>query len=553
MAQTAVTATRRRSSEDDPLARPAATPVEGRRTRIVATLGPATESPQAIAGLIRAGADVLRLNLSHGDHDSHRLACERAREAALALERPAAVLADLCGPKLRVGRLPEGGMMLADGGLVRLVSRSGSAGSHRIPITLPSLPTDLGPGSRVLLDDGRLELWVEDADDDGAACRVLRGGRLVAGKGVNLPGSSLALPSLTAKDRADLSFAVRLGVDFVALSFVRTAADVHHLRRMIRSQKADPGPLVVAKIETQQALAAIDEILDVADGIMIARGDLGVEIGCERVPIVQDDLVARARAAHKPVIVATQMLESMVGAPVPTRAEVADVAHAVASGADATMLSAETATGRYPAEAVAAMARIARSSEVARATVGEGPAWGPSSGANDALASVGRHAAQLASQLGASAILVLSQDREALAAIASARPASPIVVPVASWRDARQLALVAGVTPLAAPNEPGPGHVAPTRELVDRIRTGADGPVITVTPARTVDGDRVSLVVDLSPQQAGRRGSRAGGRSAALDTKTSARLSDIGAASATRAGSSRPATPALHTSLQERA
>lgn len=470
---------------------------DGRRTRIVATLGPASASPEAIKGLIRAGADVLRLNLSHGDRMSHRLGFHRVRQASLELGRSTALLADLCGPKIRVGTLPAGGIALVEGARVAVTNRAVHGTDDLIPIIYDGLSLEVERGTRLLLDDGVLELRIERVESDDLRCTVVRGGTLVTGKGVNVPATPLSLTSLTAKDLADVSFAVSLEVDFLALSYVRSAADVHGLRTLISSLPTDHPPLIIAKIETQQALDTIDDILMAADGIMVARGDLGVEIGCEKVPHVQHDLVTRARAARKPVIVATQMLESMVHAPVPTRAEVADVAHAVLSGADATMLSAETATGRYPIEAVEMMARVTGCAE--RARFDSGTASGGEfvgSAPLDPLVAFGRTASELSCRLWAAAIVVFGEDEGTVTAISAARPRSPIVVPVACPRAARRLALLAGVVPVVTST----GSPSESAGLARRVAAlvGADAgdrTIVIVVDNRTVDDGTLSLDV----------------------------------------------------------
>jgi pyruvate kinase len=340
---------------------PPVTLLKRRRTRIVATIGPASEKPAVLEELIRSGVDVFRLNCSHSDHARHRSAYEAIRAASLRVGSPVAVLADLCGPKIRVGKFEEGKIELSDGQYVVVTTRDVVGGPGLIPSQYPALDHDVHPGDRILLDDGLIELRVERVADRDIGCRIISGGILKDRKGMNLPGVSVSAPALTDKDQEDANFALELGVDFLALSFVRRPSDVEDLKRLIAA-KGQSTP-VIAKIEKPEALTAINDILDAADAIMVARGDLGVELSPEVVPIVQQDLVFQARRKSKPVIVATQMLESMVENAWPTRAEVSDVSTAVFSGADAVMLSAETSVGAHPIEAVRMMDRVARQVE----------------------------------------------------------------------------------------------------------------------------------------------------------------------------------------------
>ncbi|MEZ4473790.1 MAG: pyruvate kinase, partial [bacterium] len=331
--------------------------LKNRRTRIVATVGPASAGADVLRRLARH-VDVFRLNFSHGSHAAHAEALGLIRAAAGEADRPIAILADLCGPKIRVGRFPGGGIDLAEGAEVVVTTRPTEGGPGLIVSEYQDFARDVRPGSRVLLDDGNLELCVEAVAGEDVTCRVVQGGRLKDRKGMNLPGTALSTPALTEKDRADAIFAADLGVDWIALSFVRDAQDVLDLRRLLDDHGHDTP--IVAKIEKPEALDCIGAILEVVDGIMIARGDLGVELPAEEVPLIQAELIRLAVEANRPVIVATQMLESMTEAARPTRAEVTDVAGAAIAGADAVMLSAETAAGRHPVEAVETMDRILR-------------------------------------------------------------------------------------------------------------------------------------------------------------------------------------------------
>ncbi|MCH8187969.1 MAG: pyruvate kinase, partial [Proteobacteria bacterium] len=321
-----------------------------RKTKILATLGPASAEPEIIRRMVEAGADVFRLNMSHGSHDDHRRLFRIIRDLEAASGRPLGVLADLQGPKLRVGTFAEGRIGLCVGKRLRLDLDSAPGDEGRVTLPHPEIFAVLKSGQEVLLDDGRVRLRVEKAAPDHADTIVLAGTELSDHKGVNIPGAVLPLKALTHKDHADLEFALGLGVDWIAMSFVQRPDDVAEGRKLIAGRAG-----LVAKIEKPAAIEALDGIIELADGIMVARGDLGVELPVEEVPGLQKQIVRASRAAGKPVIVATQMLASMIEAPTPTRAEVSDVATAVYDGADAVMLSAETATGAFPVEAVALM------------------------------------------------------------------------------------------------------------------------------------------------------------------------------------------------------
>ncbi|MBW3560183.1 MAG: pyruvate kinase, partial [Proteobacteria bacterium] len=309
----------------------------GRRSRIVATLGPSSHTPERVAELARAGADVFRLNFSHGSHDDHARSYANVRAAEAAAGRPLGVLADLQGPKLRVGAFVKGRETLSQGAPFRLDLDKTPGDAHRAPLPHPEIFAALRPGANVLIDDGRIRLQVESCSPDHADLRVVSGGVVSDRKGVNVPSVILPISPLTHKDRRDLSFALELGVDWVALSFVQRAQDMAELRRLVNGRAA-----VLAKIEKPTALDFLDEILDLCQGVMVARGDLGVELAPEDVPVAQKTILRAARRRGIPAIVATQMLESMISAPAPTRAEVSDVSNAVYEGADALMLSGES-------------------------------------------------------------------------------------------------------------------------------------------------------------------------------------------------------------------
>ncbi len=417
-----------------------------RRTKIVATLGPSSSEAAVIEELIRAGANVFRLNMSHGTHDGHRQVYARVRETAAKLGKPIAVLADLCGPKIRVGAFEGGRIDLRRGEHVTVTTREVTGRPDLIPSQYRALAGDVAAGNRILLDDGNIELKVLAVEGDDIACEVVNGGKLSDHKGMNLPGADVSAPSLTDADRVDAAFALELGVDFLALSFVRQAADIQALRDLIDA--TDGQVAVVAKIEKPEALDNIDEILEVTDAIMVARGDLGVELPPQLVPVAQDQLIDRARQHRKPVIVATQMLESMIVHPRPTRAEVSDVATAVRHGADAVMLSAETAAGQYPVEAVKMMDDIIRQTEgylwdqgffgtLRRKAGGQRPYV-----IEDALS---ESMAKLSRDLMARAIMVISLQGRSLSVMSASRPAAPILGICPDYRASCIAALLWGV------------------------------------------------------------------------------------------------------------
>jgi pyruvate kinase len=328
-----------------------------RRAKIICTIGPSCNTESAIRMLLQAGMDVARLNFSHGMHEEHARVIKRLRDAAQAEERTICILQDLQGPKIRTGVLKDHKPIeLKAGGSVTITTRALEGSTDVISTTFSSLPDEVHPDSRILLSDGRLELQVRGIHGEDIECQVLNGGMLAEHQGINLPGAALSIPALTEKDRRDLEFGVQHGVDVVALSFVRSAADVRTARGIIAARNADVP--IIAKLEKPQALDQLEAILEAADGVMVARGDLGVEMPAEKVPVIQKYVIRRAGQWRKPVIIATQMLESMIENPRPTRAEASDVANAIFDGADAVMLSAETAGGKYPHEAVCMMAKI---------------------------------------------------------------------------------------------------------------------------------------------------------------------------------------------------
>ncbi|HUG83706.1 MAG TPA: pyruvate kinase [Euzebya sp.] len=428
----------------------ATTLLRERRTKLVATLGPATTTAEGFAGLLDAGVDVVRLNLSHGDHDDHARAYELVRTAAAARGRHVAVLADLGGPKIRVGRFPDGPVTLTDGATVTLTVRDIPGTSQEIPSAYAGLARDVQVGMRILLADGMLELRAERVTDTDVICTVVHGGELSDRKGINLPDSVVSTPALTDKDRVDAAFAAELGVDWIALSFVQAASDIRELRDLLQDAGS---PAIVAKIERPNAVAAAEEIVAAADGIMVARGDLGVELPPEEVPVVQRQLIAMARRHAKPVIVATQMLETMVVNPQPTRAEVSDVSTAVFAGADAVMLSAETAVGAHPEKAMAMLDRIARRIEAHQWDAYTFRIDEPVSEELPLAEAVARSTAQLSRDLRVRAIVVHTSSGRTAAVMSAARPAAPVLCLTADERLARRLALLWGIIPVLVSDE----------------------------------------------------------------------------------------------------
>lgn len=421
------------------------------RTKVVATVGPATAAPEKIRALVAAGADVIRINFAHGTHEEHARIIRWSREAAEALGKPLAILADLAGPKIRTGTIKDP-MQLDEGDLVVLAPEA-LAQPGEIPATYAALARDVAPGDRILLDDGRMELRVEEVHVPRTTCRVIRGGVLRSNKGMNLPGVRVSAPSLTEKDLADLAFVLDADVDYIGLSFVRHPDDVAELRARIGA-----GPLIVAKIEKDAALENIEDILAETDAVMVARGDLGVELPFEKVPAAQKRIIQLANLYARPVITATQMLESMMESARPTRAEVSDVANALLDGTDAVMLSGETAAGRYPLEAVEVMVRIAN--EIERV---QGFADGPKydlltkrrlrTGATPTEHAIAAATVEATRMLGAPAIVTLTRSGFTSRLVSSYRPPVPILGVCNQPRTYRQLALVWGVHPVLCPTE----------------------------------------------------------------------------------------------------
>ena len=454
---------------------------EVRHTKIVCTIGPASESPQIIRALVEQGMNVARLNFSHGSHQEHREKIQVIRGVSEELDRPVAILQDLAGPKIRVGEIPKPGVRL-EAGQSFMLTTSNVRGTHeRVSVSYQSLPDEVEQGDRILLSDGSIELVVHRKTPSEVSCEVVTGGLLTSHKGLNLPTGSMRAAAFTDVDRKDLFFGLEHDVDFVALSFVRAADDILEVKEFVRRRKGDTP--VIAKIERHEALDSIDEIIEEADGIMVARGDLGVEIPLEDVPGIQKMLINKANTAGRFVITATQMLRSMVNAPRPTRAEATDVANAVLDGTDAVMLSEETATGDYPVEAVQFMARIIRSAEsdfpherylehVPRREVSD---------------SVAHAACVLANHLDAAAIVAPTSSGRTARYISRFRPKQPIVALSPHDTVVHRLALSWGCLPHLVPE---PTHtddmIERSAELVLKLGYAAKDDLVVMTAGHPV-------------------------------------------------------------------
>lgn len=425
-----------------------------RRTKIVATIGPATSQPDILRELIEAGATTLRLNFSHGTHEDHQRSIRLIRQTSFELNQPVGILQDLQGPKIRLGQFESGSIYLEKGDPFILTSQFLPCNQEIACVTYQTLADEIPDGATILLDDGRVEMRVEKVDrvTRQLHCRTVVGGTLSNNKGVNFPGVYLSIKALTEKDREDLLFGLDQGVDWVALSFVRNPQDILEIKELISaSGKNVP---VIAKIEKHEAVEQMEAILPLCDGIMVARGDLGVEIPAEEVPIVQKRLIATCNRLGIPVITATQMLDSMVHSPRATRAEISDVANAILDGTDAVMLSNETAVGKYPIEAVATMARIACRIEHDQ-TIGQGSTYDRSRSIPNAISQA---VVKIAQQLDAGAIMTLTKSGATARNVSKFRPQTPILAVTPHVDVARQLQLVWGVKPLLVLDLPSTGQ-----------------------------------------------------------------------------------------------
>ena len=415
-------------------------------TKIVATLGPATDAPRVLKQLLSAGVDVFRLNASHGEQDQHAARIDAVRALTKEMRIHAGILLDLQGPKIRLGRFENGGCALAEGSSFTITTEQVMGTAERASTGYARFARDVKSGDRVLLADGSVELRAVDSDGTNVRCEVVNGGVIGDHKGINLPGVQVSIPSLTEKDLADLHFGLNAGVDLFALSFVRTADDVRGLRERLGGRPVS----IVSKIEKPEGWQNIEEILDVTDGVMVARGDLGVEMRLEEVPRIQKSIIRRARRKGRFVITATQMLESMIENPSPTRAEVSDVANAIYDGTDAVMLSAETSVGKYPVEAAKFMERIARESEDSIRRKGFlDPPKLPAPTNAQILADAAHHAAR---ESRSAAIVVFTSRGSSARLVSRCRPPVPVYAITPHDTTARQLSISYGVIPMLAPD-----------------------------------------------------------------------------------------------------
>ena len=429
-----------------------------RRTKIIATLGPSSDTEYTIRHLMEAGVDIIRLNMSHGTHKDHQATYKLVRKVSSELNRPVAVFADLCGPKIRTGKFKNDQIDLVNGEEVTMTTRDVIGKPGLIPSQYKSLAKDVMVNDPILMDDGKLELRVEAVAGEDIHCRVIQGGILKNHKGINLPGVNVSAPSLTEKDKKDALFALKMGVDFLALSFVRKSADIHDLRQLMEDNKLEAG--IIAKFEKPEALENASAIIKAVNAIMVARGDLGVELSPEEVPVAQRKLITMARDMNCPVIVATQMLESMMETAQPTRAEVSDISQAVITGADAVMLSGETAAGKHPIQTVRMMSRIIHQTEAYMSQENNFSALERDLSDYDDSPfghAVAHIAAELAQKINVRAILTLSQTGMSAVTISSARPAAHMIAISSDENTYRRTNLLWGTLPILA-EDAGTNH-----------------------------------------------------------------------------------------------
>jgi len=417
-----------------------------RKTKIVCTIGPASESPENLKKLIEAGMNVARLNFSHGDYEEHGGRIRNIKKIREELGKTVSILLDTKGPEIRLGKLKEEPIELVQGELITITTEEILGDKDRIPVSYSNLPADVSVGSTILIDDGLIGLRVEEVKGTEIVCRITNGGQIKSKKGVNVPGVSINLPALTEKDAADIRFGIEQGIDFIAASFVRKASDVLAIRAILEQHNAQHIQ-IISKIENQEGVDNLAEILEVSDGLMVARGDLGVEIPAEEVPLVQKRMIAMCNRVGKPVITATQMLDSMQRMPRPTRAEASDVANAIFDGTDATMLSGETAAGKYPVESVLTMARIAERAEAAL-EYQEIFLKQASAMQTNVTEAISQAVANSALELDAKAIITPTDSGYTARMVSKYRPKAPIIAVTPFEHVMRQLNLVSGVFPV---------------------------------------------------------------------------------------------------------
>jgi pyruvate kinase len=456
-----------------------------RRAKIVCTLGPATSDPERLVELVQAGMDVARLNMSHGDYPDHLKNIDGVRAAADKVGRTVGIFADLQGPKIRLGRFADGKVELEEGDTFTITVDECSGDAERCSTTFKGLPGDVSAGDLILVDDGRIQLQATEVTGTDVVTRVLVGGPVSNNKGINLPGVAVSIPALTEKDKADLRWALKQGVDMIAMSFVRSAGDVEEAR-MIMAEEGRRVP-IIAKIEKPQAVENLDEIIDAFDAFMVARGDLGVELPLEEVPLVQKRIVTAARRWAKPVIVATQMLESMISAPRPTRAEASDVANAVLDGADAVMLSGETSVGDYPVITVETMARIVNETEAHGMSEMHTISWDPHTTAGV----VTKSAADIARGVNARYLVAFTHSGDSARRLSRLRSDIPVIAftPLESTR--AELTLSWGIETILVPMA---SHTDDMIRQVDKAMTSS---------GRGEEGDRVVIIAGSPPGRAG--------------------------------------------------
>jgi pyruvate kinase len=456
-----------------------------RRAKIVCTLGPVTSSLEAITALVEAGMNVARMNFSHGDHEDHRRVFDRIRQAAAASGRPVGILGDLQGPKIRLGRFADGPVEWASGERIAITVED-TVGEHdRVSTTYKGLADDARPGDRLLIDDGKVGLVVDEVRGPDVICTVTEGGEVSNNKGISLPGMNVSVPAMSEKDIADLKFALSLGVDFIALSFVRSAGDVD-LVRQVMDEVGSPQIPVIAKLEKPEAVANLEAIVLAFDGVMVARGDLGVELPLEQVPLVQKRTVQIARENAKPVIVATQMLDSMIEHSRPTRAEASDVANAVLDGADAVMLSGETSVGKYPVESVKVMSRIIEAVESESVVVP------PLTHVPRTRRGVLSYAARdIGERLNATALVAFTQTGDTVRRLARLHTSLPLLAFTSEEATHRQLSLTWGVE----------SYLLPRVETTDEMVRQVDAAILSI-PGYTA-GDTVVIVAGSPPNTSG--------------------------------------------------
>ncbi|MDD2695836.1 MAG: pyruvate kinase [Anaerolineales bacterium] len=463
-----------------------------RRAKIIATIGPASQNKDTLTRMVEAGMDVARLNLSHGNHADHQKLIKRLREVAQETGKPLPILQDLQGQKIRLGDLARPDITLVEGQPLTVSATPVLGDERRISIDYPHLAASLQPGKKILIDDGRIELLVEAVEGDLVRTRVLIGGQLKPHKGVNLPGCRLDLPTLTPKDEADLAFGLQQGVDVLAISFVRSAGDVSAIRQaIVRAAPERAAIPLIAKIERPEALDDLEAILEIADGVMVARGDLGVELPPQVVPVAQKKIIAAANQHAKIVITATQMLESMIDAPRPTRAEASDVANAIFDGSDDVMLSGETAVGRYPVQAIAMMDAIIREAEANSGFWGKYPdTFVPASGSDDAYF-ITRAARELAHDRNVAAIAVFTKSGRTALLMSKARPIVDILAFTPNLDVCRRLNLLWGVNP----------HLIPHAETIEGMLSVVEEAILST--GSLTPGQQVVLVCGYPVKESG--------------------------------------------------